>query len=485
MLPGGLLKGIAIFYFGLLCYITRNKFPFRRIYMSCKKIILILLAVASTWACAQRPVNSRLERFDPADARFALKQRANNSDDMLVILAFSGGGTRAASLSYGVMEELARTEVVIKGKKRRLIDEVDVISAVSGGSFPAAYYALYGERLFTEFEGKFLKKNIERGLIGMLFNPVNLFRLASPGFSVSDLASEFYDEHIFSGATFGDLHGKGAPMTIINATDVSTGARFTFTQGQFDIICADFGRFPVSRAVAASSAYPPVLSPITLHNYAGSCGYMENEWMKKIDRDKTDISGRALLRVRELRSFQEGVNRPYLHLFDGGMSDNLGLRGILEFLDGLEHGGKAYAASILKNVKKIIIIVVNARQSLEMDWDHRESPPGGSVLMDRAMGIPMGRYSYETIEALKDKIEKMQIGKSPGSKESNDNVPRLDFHFIEVKFESIPDRQERRYFLNLPTSFNLPADAVNRLRRMGARLLREAPEFRNMLKGLR
>ena len=83
-----------------------------------------------------------------------------NSGNLLLILSFSGGGTRAAAFSYGVLEELARTEVNINSRKRRMIDEVDIISAVSGGSFTAAYYGLFGDRIFKDFESYFLKKDI-------------------------------------------------------------------------------------------------------------------------------------------------------------------------------------------------------------------------------------------------------------------------------------------------------------------------------------
>ncbi len=68
----------------------------------------------------------------------------------LIIVAFSGGGTRAAAFSYGVLEFLRRTEVVdSKGRKVRLLDEVDVITGVSGGSFTALAYGLYGDKLFA------------------------------------------------------------------------------------------------------------------------------------------------------------------------------------------------------------------------------------------------------------------------------------------------------------------------------------------------
>src|SRR6266576_3663189 len=132
-------------------------------------------------------------------------QVSGNSDSLQVFLAFSGGGTRAAALSYGVLEELARTQIVWEGRSRRLLDEVDYISAISGGSFTAAYYALYGDRIFTDFEDKLLNQNIQRELTWRMCSPLYWGRLASPYFNRSDMAAEFYDQHLFGGKTYGDL----------------------------------------------------------------------------------------------------------------------------------------------------------------------------------------------------------------------------------------------------------------------------------------
>ncbi len=74
---------------------------------------------------------------------------------------FSGGGTRAAALSYGVLKALANTHISTGGGGFRLLDKVGAISAVSGGSFTAAYYALYHDRIFDDFESKFLKRDVE------------------------------------------------------------------------------------------------------------------------------------------------------------------------------------------------------------------------------------------------------------------------------------------------------------------------------------
>ncbi len=68
------------------------------------------------------------------------------SNDIGLVLAFSGGGTRAAALAYGVLEELRDTTVVLDDRPRRLLDEIDIISSVSGGRFTSAYYSLYGDR---------------------------------------------------------------------------------------------------------------------------------------------------------------------------------------------------------------------------------------------------------------------------------------------------------------------------------------------------
>ena len=138
---------------------------------------------------------------------------------LLLILAFSGGGTRAAAFAYGILEELAATQVVLGGQSRRLLDEVDLISSVSGGSFTAAYYGLYGDRIFRDFETDFLRRPVERELFVQLLRPYNWVRLASPFFNRSRLAAEYYDEHLFKGATFADLERQPGPGILINATD--------------------------------------------------------------------------------------------------------------------------------------------------------------------------------------------------------------------------------------------------------------------------
>lgn len=167
--------------------------------------LFLLACIAS--GCAHYPLNQRSPTASTGkDYRFdELEREAHNSDRLFLCLTFSGGGTRAAALAYGVLKELRETKITIDGEKRRLIDEIDCISSVSGGSFTAAYYGLYGQRLFTDFRRRFLERDIEGALFRRLLNPVNLVSVASPSYGRTDLAASYYQDELFDGATFSPI----------------------------------------------------------------------------------------------------------------------------------------------------------------------------------------------------------------------------------------------------------------------------------------
>ena len=447
--------------------------------------------------CATRPINPPLSHYD-ANTRpqFERLERTRGDQQDLVILAFSGGGTRAAAFAYGVLETLRRVEIVTKsGRKIRLLDEVDVITGISGGSFTALAYGLYGEKLFDEYEKRFLKRNVQGALTRRILNPLNWGALLSTGWGRSELAAQLYDEILFNGATFADLERAGGPAIVVGATELSTGSRVVFVPQNFDVMCADLDTFRLSRAAAASSAVPVVLSPLTINNYGGRCGYREPTWLQQFaDASKPPRpAGRILKRLQELRELDDAVEDQYFHLVDGAVSDNLGLRGVLDYMEAFEALRAAGQPTPLDHVRRIIIIVVNSVSFPSTNWNTSENPPGTLAILTKAAGVPVDRYASESVEllrdidarwtALREVRDSLAFAKDKDPKLSYvANVPNADIYVIEVSFQALKDKAERAYLNQLPTSFVLPDEAIDRLRAAAATIILDSPDFREMLK---
>jgi NTE family protein len=422
--------------------------------------------------------NTPLEQFDPAHGYRTLGAAQRREPGRTIIyLAFSGGGTRAAAFAYGVLEELRDTPISVDGAPKTLLDEVDTISGVSGGSFPAAYYGLYGDRIFEEFEPRFLKKNVQGALVLQMLRPWNLLGLMTPWLSRSDLASDYYHKRVFDEATFADLTEARGPRIHINATDLSSGERFTFNQDSFDLICSDLDVLPIATAVASSSAVPMLLSPITLKNHAGSCGYEPPQWVV----EALEGAGEDERRNRAARNYarlRDAENKRFIHLIDGGVSDNLGLRAAIDFVTAVGGIETARRVQEVEVPDRLIIIVVNAETDPDPMIDLSAASPSFASLMNSVSGGQIRRYNLETLLLTKSLLE--QWGRSLSSDEH-----RVTTHMINVSFDALEDPDERRYFKRTPTSFTLSDTQVDRLREAGRQLLRDSPEFQRLLQELR
>ena len=411
-----------------------------------------------------------------------------------MILTFSGGGTRAAAFSYGVLEELRRTIVHTPSGTHAALTEIDLITGTSGGSFTALAYALHGEKLFEVYDQAFLKRDVQGALMGRLINPLTWPRVMSPDFGRSELAEEYYDEILFHGATYGDLLAKPLPRAIVGATDVTTGMRVDFSQDQFDVICADLSGMRLSRAAAASSAVPVLLSPVTLDNRGGSCGYRPPEWIRDSwkSSERLSMDNRAQLRYWESQLLQNSRERPYLHLVDGGLSDNLALYGIVQSLEEFAGNPQARAATGIHALRRVAIVVVNARSAPRFDYDQHPSGPSSFALLAQSISVPMDKYSTESIAALWDQITQWQqqqrieelTRQLAKDGPPADPLPAVQFSVIDVSFDAVADPELRAYLQNLPTSFALSAEQIDRLRASGAQVLRDSPAFQSFIRAL-
>jgi NTE family protein len=446
--------------------------------------------------CAHRPINPPITQADPKYGyRYLTRPQYTSGSENMVVLAFSGGGTRAAAFSYGVLEFLRDTEVTGPKGKARLLDVVGVITGVSGGSFTALAYGLYGDKLFDDYEKRFLKRDVQGEITSRTISPAYWPSLWSSGWGRSEMAADLYDEILFNGATFGDLdRGKG-PLIIPAVTDITTGARLTFTQQSFDAMCSDLSAVRLSRAAAASSAVPVVLSPVTLNNYGGTCGYAPPSWIKPfVDADDPPRpAARATRHIKEEAEFGDGVNRPYIHVVDGGVSDNLGMRSVLDTLELMEALHLIGQPTPLDHIRRIVVFVVNSMSSPKTQWDKSESPPGTIEILLKATGVPIDHYSYEATELLRDKQARWnsmkRLRKSAAFAANKDpavtaalRTPEATIYAIDVSFAALKDKAEIDYLNELPTSFTLPDEAVDRLRAAAGKAIMASPDFQRLLK---
>ena len=172
-------------------------------------------------------------------------------------LALSGGGVRAAAFHLGVLSKL---------HEMGILQKVDIISSVSGGSLIAAKYGLDGLEDFSTFEKEMkslLHKSIEfKTLRSMRF----WIAVLIPFYTRTDALARAFDKLYFSKRTLSDLPTN--PELIINATNVNTGKNWKFKRDEMgDYITARTKKvddFKISRAVTASCAAPPLIYPLRL-----------------------------------------------------------------------------------------------------------------------------------------------------------------------------------------------------------------------------
>ena len=438
--------------------------------ISLSLLILILVGCASHSTIPSTP-----RAVLPAHADYSMIDILRNRTDtnLSIIMSFSGGGTRASALSYGVLLELRDTIITVNGKPRRLLDYVNVISSVSGGSFTAAYYGLYGDKTFDDFADKFLRADIEAELVQGLIKPSRWLS----GKERTQMAVEYYQEKLFGDATFADMRRPNAPMVLLNASDLSTGTRFSFIQEYFDLICSGIDSYPVAKAVAASSAVPLVFNPVVIENHKG-CGAREIQKLLSQTKRK-NTNSQVQLAVKNLEKIVENKDKyRYLHLVDGGITDNLGLRSFFEIIE-LYGGIKPFMDKIgYRKIDNSAVIVVDASTDAAHGIAEHNDEPSIDQAVNAMSDIQLHRYNASTVELMRNSMQRWNSELSSHGQSSK-------LHFIEVGFKNSYSQKRQEYFNKIPTSFTLTDEQVDALISAGRELLRNNKSFKKLVQSLK
>lgn len=450
-------------------------------------LLLVALAlqgcVANAWNAPLGPSLAATPVTSPIARNTTLSDR---SDDVFVVLAFSGGGMRSAAFSYGVLETLRDTRISLNGSSRRLLDEVDVITSVSGGSYTAAYYGLFGNRIFLDYQNRFLKRDVQGALTALLANPLVLASMTWPTVNRSDIAASWLDANIFDHKTFANMRAQPGPTVIINASDLNTGTTFSFIQQQFDFLCSRLDTYSVARAVMASSAVPGFFAPVAVRNYDLSCPQRKSAWVSEALAQQ-DIFSRDYHVARALDRYSRAGSLPVVRLVDGGMTDNLGVRGSM--MSPVLHRGNvvdmagAFDDDALDTVSNVLVIVANAQIYEEYDWSRAGSDPGLIGALEASFDSAIGILNSETLSLARRGFNQWsgRVNRRPARK----GKPPVRLSFVALTLDQIKDERRRKAANAIPMSLSISATQVDELRALARQLLAQSAEFRDFKSNLK
>ena len=405
------------------------------------------------------------------------------SSGTLVLLAFSGGGKRSAAFGYGVLKGLRDFTVTINGRPERLLDEVDMMSSVSGGSFPAAYYGLYRDKIFTDFEKDFLDKDIEAYIYGTYLLPWHFVpTMVDSDHGTNDRMAEVYDDLMFHGATYADMMRAGKPLVSINATDVDHGLAFQFTQDQFDLLCSDLMSYPLSRAVAASNGFPVVFSPITLRSYRSQCAGRVPAWIRD-DEGKGDPLSRTHQLAGISRLYLDADSTKYVHLMDGGIADNLALRGMINTILVITGATDLAGRFDLARIRRIVLISSDGQSANDAASAREEHLTSLGQMFNVVSGTQIDSYNFETMllarqqmDVLSEAVRKARCAQGPVAADGHPCNDVQGF-LAHLSLAGVKDEAERKRLARIPTGLTVDAPDVALLVAAGEAQVMQSPDL--------
>lgn len=406
-----------------------------------------------------------------------------------ILMAFSGGGSRAAALSLAVLKELRQYEYSADGQSRRLVDDIDVVSSVSGGSVTAAYLGLYGPDDTKRLDDFLARDNMATLEIDAA-NPITWARLAFGGYTRVDALRDLLDQQLFDKKTFAAMMGRGYPVVILNASDMASGEVFAFTADRFNDICSDLSSLPIATGVAASAAFPILLSPVDLKNYAGKdCvgNDPEPRWiaddLKKRATPYLDVE--EFKRARYANSLRRGPDafrdERYLHLLDGGLVDNLGAHSLMDVVMS-PHGSVRLLDAINENeISKLVVITVNARSDPPNTLSTDPQTPGIVSMIGAVTSNPIDAATAGADAQLRALLS--EIRAAAAAAPHGAGFKGMSVYDIEIDFDQLlpAQKQLQTTVKSTPTLWSITPEQLRAANEAGRLLLDQHPCFQKLL----
>jgi NTE family protein len=440
---------------------------------------LALLAASS--GCATHFVNEKL-----TTGEINVERRSIEPSDSrpIIVVSFSGGGSRAAALGWNVLKELREIRYQDGVQPRSLLDDVRVVSSVSGGSTIAAWFGLHGPGALDGFEPFLVKDNVQ-GLVWASLNPFAWLGHWFRGGSRTDFVVSMFEDELYHGKKMSELNKPGKPFVILNTTDMAGGEIFSFRPDMFNAICSDLEAMPISIAVATSADVPIVFAPTAMRNYSATdCPWSQPPaWVQMKLRSTYEpyLNLPVYRDARYLsdlhRTFDEYRFRDiqYLYLVDGGLADNSGGHSLLSTVQSPSDPAGILRLLNRRQVKRLVIIMVNA-QSDPVPGEYKSADrPGILSMFDSVTGVPINSATAGSIGQVNDALAQIyQFATQQGAQVFNVLV---DFDQFRV-----PEQAKLRDQVKaVPTSWTISAQDREVLKESATALLHQHPCFQNLL----
>ena len=456
-----------------------------------RKILFALVLVVAGCSAANDPINEPLDGATNAPVT-QVSSKDLQDDSLFIGLAFSGGGHRASSFSYGMLKALQSVDRS-PSNPHGLLPHVRLVTGVSGGSVTAAWFGYSGPPGVNGFRERYLTQNAEKYMANSPFNPLTIARGLSGGANGRKTFGRFLNEALFRDATFGDLSRKSDIITWINAADVAHKTSFLFSPETFDALCSDLSKLPISEAVAASAAFPLVFSPIVLEAHSRKCDYREPDWLTAARHNPESTSTlRAYGKVIERYSDPEKVK--YVKLLDGGTTDNFGTVALAVERAKAQNAYAPLTPQQAVRLERILFLVANSGTESEFGWTQKVGGPGGVALAMSIVNSSMSsatRTAYDAmVLTLNDwHADVVDYRCSLGAAEvrrlrgttSGWDCRNLKLFVSEVTFQGLEEEMVDK--LNqIPTRLKLPTEQVDLAIEAGVLATRQDPEFNGFLR---
>ncbi len=466
---------------------------------------LLLLCVLLAGGCAGTHVENT-----PLRAGEANPDRRNidpsSPDRPVILMTFSGGGSRAAALAESVLREMAATGYAASDGRYVLTEDVKLISSVSGGSVTSAWFGLrrgpgHRDGDLDGLRDNFLSRDNMAALELDAANPITLFGLVTGSFTRIEALEALFNERLFHNATLAQINQPGKPYVVFNATDMAGGESFALVPRRFDDVCSNYDALPLATAVSASAAFPILLTPVSFQDFSGGCaGRLRNgDWIR-IDLSIPPYPSNPytpylnLPEYKEARYANDLRHGPspfraidYLYFLDGGLADNLGTQSLRSALIAPYDDAGVLRAINQGKIRRLVIIVVNARSDPPNKLYRQQNQPGLVSMVQTVTSVPIDANTANSEIALSGLLGELRdaaAGAGNSAKFGGMKVYGITVDYDQIPVDTPAHRRLRDQAKDVPTSWTLTGAQLQATEEAGSFLLRRHPCWRALLADL-